>query len=175
MFQPVAELRVPIQLDKERILYFNANSMVAYEQQTGKFFLSTVSELFQAVYPDGPPDDNPTGADKTSTTTPLDIVKRVSMTDLRALLWSALHEYDAKDEPFWPLTIGQVGRLFQLKDIIPIFTAFLRGQTGNSPSKEEMGESPAEVSKNPGANGSPPTPVPVGGERGIALPADAFG
>lgn len=169
MFQPVAEMRVPIQLgDKERMLFFNANSMVAFEQATGKFFLSTISELFEAVYPGGDVKSVPSN--------PLEIVRRVSMTDLRALLWSVLHEYDAKDEPVWPLTIGQVGRLFQLKDIIPIFTAFLRGQSGNSPSREELGESPAEIRSNPAPNGSPPTPLTSadGGERGIELPEGAF-
>jgi hypothetical protein len=141
--------------------------MVAFEQATGKFFLSTISELFEAVYPGGDVKKIPAN--------PLEIVRRVSMTDLRALLWAALHEYDAKDEPVWPLTMGQVGRLFQLKDIIPVFTAFLRGQSGNSPSHEEMGESQAETSKT-SPNGSPPVPhTPEdGGERGIALPEGAF-
>ena len=167
---PIAEVRIPIKLSdgRERFMLFEANTMCAYEAETGKFFLSTVSDLFDAVFPDGVPPD------RVSKVNPLEIMKRVSMTDLRALLWASLHEYNARDDPAWPLTLNQVGKLMQLQHVPAIFSAFLAGQQGNSPSKAEMGESPAATGSTNGTD-SPPTIAAPGGERGIALPADALG
>ena len=166
---PIAELTIPITLgNNEYRMRFSGNTMCAYEQETGKFFLSTVSDLFDAVFPEGVPKDG------TSKVKPMEVMKRVSMTDLRALLWASLHEYDERDEPFWPLTVNQVGRLLQMQNIPSIFSMFLAGQQGNSPTREEMGESPAAARSTNGMEPPPITAAP-GGERGIALPADALG
>lgn len=166
----IAEVTVPITLSdgKTRRMRFNGNCMCAYEEATGKFFLGTVSELFEAVFPEGNKPDTTKLAQN-----PLEIVRRVSMVDLRALLWSTLHEYNAAGEPHWPLTIMQVGHMLQLKDVVPVFTAFLKGQSANSPTAEELGEFPAEV-RSPDGSGSPQATAGNGGERGIRLPVDAF-
>lgn len=109
---------------------------------------------------------------RSAKTSPFDIVRKVPMRDLRALLWAALHEYDQNDEPTWPLTINQVGRLLGMADVLPIFTSFLKGQSLNQPSKDEMGES------LPGVADGGATPAPKaaadGGDHSIAFPASAF-
>lgn len=165
MIQPIAEIQVPIKLgDTDYVMVFNANTMVAYEQATGKFFLRTVAMLMAVAFPKGLKEEQETN--------PWMILSKVSMIDLRALLWAALHNYDSDDNPKWPLTITQVGRLLQLKDIVPTFNQFLKGQAGNNPKDNEMGESPAEVKTSPD---SPQQSNPASiGERGIALPVDVF-
>lgn len=58
---------VTIQLDKERHLLINLNSMCAFEEQTGKKFLDVTDSLSKGEWP--------------------------SVTDFRALFWAALiHE-----------------------------------------------------------------------------------
>lgn len=163
---PIAEVRSTIKLGgRDRTLVFNCNTMVAYEQATGKFFLQTVSDLVTAAFP--------SGMEKGIVKSPYEILRKVSMADLRALLWAAMHEYDKEDNPIWPLTLNQVGRLLLFQDIIPAFNSFLVGQVGNNPTRKEMGESQAESEKTI-PTGAPQNTPETGGERGIELPADAF-
>jgi hypothetical protein len=163
---PVAEVRSSIRLGgADRTLVFNCNTMVAFEQVSGKFFLHVVSDLLSAAYPQG--------VEKAVVKSPYEILSKVSMSDLRALLWAAMHEYDENDDPVWPLKLHQVGRLLTLPDIIPAFTIFLRGQTANNPTSSEMGESQAEKEKMKPTE-APPITQETGGERGIELPVDAF-
>ena len=164
---PIAEVRSTLRLGgQDRTLVFNANTMIAFEQATGKFFLHTVSELMNAAYPEG--------LEKPIARSPYEILSKVSMSDLRALLWAAMHDYDADDNPVWPLKLTQVGRLLTLPDIIPAFSVFLRGQTANSPTNNEMGESQAADEQAIPTNGQPQTMQENGGERGIELPEGAF-
>lgn len=174
---PIAESRVPVRLgDRDLVMIFNANTMVAFEQATGKFFMDVVTGLYEIMFPKGHEDAK--GAPVPVRVKGLDIVRQISMTDLRALLWSSFHEYDAQDNPVWPMTIAQVGRQLNFQNVIPVFIKFLTGVSDNSPTKEELGESQAEESAKP-------TPVLVdasankkaagpGGEDGIRLPADAL-
>ena len=178
--QPMAEMHVPITLADgvERTMRFNANSMIAYEEATGEFFLEAVASLYDVMQPviaKHRKAKEAKASDAELATLSFDILRLVSIKKLRALLWSTLHEYDKQDEPHWPLTIGQVGRLLQPKDVNRVFTAFLQGQAGNSPTKEEMGESPAPAPTGSlKASAVEPTTDPDGGERSIELPADAF-
>jgi hypothetical protein len=178
--QPLfAEKRVTVKLGggEELLLVFNANTFAAFEDQTGKFYLDTVARLFDAVKPswearkaktNGAP--MPGGEDDYLAYNPMVIFRHVPMKEILALVWAATHNYDKDDIPTWPYTIGQIGRMIHLTDIPPIVVAFMQGQTANSPTKAELGESPAPLE----------TPIPVreqlvnGGERSIGLPEDAF-
>ena len=101
------------------------------------------------------------------------------MVDLRAMLWASMHDYDADDEPVWPLTVSQVGRLLNFNNVVPLFVRFLTGVSANSPSKEELGE-PRAVAKGAadtaesGGPGSPPISDTAGGAAGIELPPGAL-
>ena len=183
-----AETVVPVKLDKVRNLVFNANCMMAYEEATGKFFLTTVASLYDAMRPalaaQAKAAEAKEGEDAVIVSVnPLSIIQQVPMKELRALIWAALHEYGKNpadpDEPSWPLTINQVGRLIQIQDVPRIFTAFLKGQTRNSPTQEELGESRQRSVQAPAtapASGGnvPRTEAASGGERSIELPVDAF-
>jgi len=168
---PIAETVIPIMLDKVREMRFDGNGMVAYENETGKFFLDTVASLYDILRP---LTEN-RRADPDAKVNVLDLVRKVPMVDLRALVWSAVHEYDAKDEPRWPLTIKQVGRYVTMAKIPEIFTKFLQGQMANSPTREEMGESPALPTSGTGSASLPQSETGTGGESTIELPADVFG
>lgn len=164
---PVTEVRSILPLGGvDRTLIFNCNTMVAYEQVTKKFFLHTVSGLLDAIYPHG--------VNGEIAKSPYEVISKVSMEDLRALLWAAMHEYDKDDNPTWPLTVNQVGRLLSLSDIVPAFKSFLKGQTANNPTESEMGESQAESKMKTQHPQTPPIIHATGGERGIELPEDAF-
>jgi hypothetical protein len=179
---PIAEMSVPIFLNgKSHTMRFNANTMVAYEEATGKFFMDSVASLYDVMRPmmdaaaaqriSKDPDEL-----KKLKIDVLPILRKVPMRDLRALIWAALHEYDENDVAHWPLTIEQVGRALGPQDIIRVFSAFLRGNSANSPTKEEAGESQARSEAVPesGSGTAPKTEAADGGGPGIELPADAF-
>jgi hypothetical protein len=172
MLNNIAETRVPITLDKEYVLYFNANTMCAFEEATGKNFLATVASLYDAYKP--MLDATRNGNEPVAAIASMDIVRRVPMTELTALIWAGLHTYSENDEPHWPLTLAQVRRMITLATIPKLFLSFLRGQSANNPTAAEMGESPA-LSATPETTpaAAPKTPED-GGERSIVLPEDAF-
>ncbi len=168
----LAEHVVQIELGgKKYSMRFSANTMCAYESERHKFFMDVVSNLYDTVFPKGHEKD---GKPVPVKVTGLDIVKKVSMEDLRALLWSSIHEYDAQDNPVWPLTINQVGKKLNFQNIVPLFVKFLTGVSENAPTKEELGESSASASATPPPDPSAPPTAPAGGEAGIVLPADAL-
>jgi len=172
----IAETRIPVTLGgRERVMVFNANAMVAYEQARGKFFMDTVTGLYDTIFPAGhlDPDGKPIKVRIDGT----DLIRKISMEDLRALLWSTLHDYDKNDDPIWPDTIGKIGRQLTFQNMVPIFIAFLTGVSNNAPTKDELGESTAEeTSAEPNAEkeSAPQTTATNGGAAGIELPAGAL-
>lgn len=170
----IAETTVVLTLGGEqRRLVFDANTMCAYEEATGRFFLDTLSSLYDAVMP-SPTDDTDPDAPPPPRRTATDVLRQVSMKDLRALLWAAMHDYDERGEPRWPLTLHQVGRMLVPASIPDVFLAFLRGQSDNMPTREEAGETrpPEAVASSPEARSA--SAATASGPRGIASLADAF-
>ena len=166
----IAEVHVPIMLDKERMMLFDANTWNSYQEATGNFYLDTYASLCEIM-------STKKGEEgEVREARGMEILRKLPMPNLVALIWAAVHEYDAKGEPKWPLTQKQVGRYITLWNLPKILNAFIRGQMLNSPDKEEMGESPAPPSSSPGsALESPQKSAPdTGGDRSIELPADAF-
>jgi hypothetical protein len=187
---------------KPQTLYFNSNTMGAFEEATGKMYLETVALLYDVVNAarksalaakeaelaaasiaalDGqePPAPEAKADAEVSMVSAFEIIRHVPMKDLQALIWAALHVYGKNpadpDEPSWPMTINKIGRMIQLQDVPRIFSAFLRGQIRNSPTTEEMGESQARsASTSNGDRSAQKTVVADGGERTINLPEDAF-
>jgi hypothetical protein len=171
----LAEMTIPVELGgKTYTMYFNANCMAAYEQSTGKFFMDTVASLYAVIFPKGHEDAE--GAPVKALVNGLDIVRRLSMIDLRALLWSSLHSYDDKGDPVWPLTEAQVGRLLNFQNLPAVFVRFLTGVSSNMPTEEELGESQAvpETKTATAESRTEPPTRGTGGEAGIVLPAGAL-
>ncbi len=170
----IAEVRVPILLgDRERVMVFNANTMVAFEQATKKFYMDVIHKLYEIMFPEG--HEAAGGGIKPVRLSGLDLVRKVPMEDLRALLWASLHEYDRDDTPSWPMTINQVGRQITFTNVVPVFVKFLTGVSANSPTKDELGESSAEPeSATATRDGSAAPEAASGGGPGIRLPAGAL-
>ena len=116
----VAEMRIPVTLGgRERVMRFNANTFIAYEQSTGRFFMDTVSNLYEIMFPKGHEDVK--GKPVPVRISGRDVLRKVSMVDLRAMLWASMHEYDAQGEPLWPDTEAQVGRCLDFHNVVPIW------------------------------------------------------
>lgn len=165
MLKLIAEVRVPIELNGDSYtMCFDANAMAAYEDATGEFYLDALAKLYDALKPALAPTVE--DSESAALTRSFEVVRKVPIKCLRALLWAAIHEYDKDDNPHWPLTLNQVGRLLQVSDVTRVFLAFLRGQTKNYPTKEEMGESLAVVKEAPDTARTPT----VGGAPIIVLP-----
>jgi hypothetical protein len=175
----VAEMRIPVTLGgRERVMRFNANTFVAYEQSTGRFFMDTVTNLYEIMFPKG--HETADGKPKPVHISGRDVLRKVSMVDLRAMLWASMHDYDAQGEPVWPDTEAQVGRCLNFHNVVPIFIKFLTGVSANSPSADELGESTgapkAAAPPRARAKGHASAPISAanGGAGGIELPAGAL-
>lgn len=175
----VVEMRIPVTLGgRERVMRFNANTFIAYEQSTGRFFMDTVSNLYEIMFPSG--HEDATGKPKQVRISGRDVLRKVSMIDLRAMLWASMHEYDAQGEPVWPETEAQVGRCLDFHNVVPIFVKFLTGVSSNSPSADELGESTEapKAAAPPKARAKGHASIPIsavnGGAGGIELPPGAL-
>ncbi len=116
-------------------LVFDMNTFAAYEEATKKNFFETLAGLIDTLS-QMPRDDG--GNLKLN---PMVLFRAVSVRDLRALVWAALHEYPSgSDEPVWPLTLNQVGRSIHVGNIVEITMAVLTGQMANYPTEEERAE-----------------------------------
>ncbi len=180
---PIAEVRIPVELDRDartgaylpRSLVFNVNTMAAYEEKTGKFYWDTVLKFSEIQGKYGyrleTGETVPSQAEMRRSST--DIIRRIRVADIHAMLWAALHTYDAQDNPKWPLTLAQIGRLIMPFDTAKFLGLILKGIQANSPTNAELGEvsggptlvKPAEP---------PTTQEESGGEASIELPASAF-
>lgn len=84
------------------------------------------------------------------------ILSKVSMKDLRALIWASLAENERR------LTIDQVGGWIDHQNLSTILGAFMQGDQANTPSKEELEGLPEP--EGDGAARPTPVTVNVGGE-----------
>ncbi len=180
---PIAEVRVPILIGKvERSMYFNLNTQSKYQELTvdprhpdGKLYYDTLAEMNRIrgeVYAKALQDAlkaDPTLNVKEFRYQLLPVLRNYSMRDVLALLAAAVHEYDAKDEPKWPFTPGQIGRYFGPQDCYQLIVKILDGHNSNTPTEKELGEAnsagesspaaPAEAGAKPHANGGAPSTV----------------
>ena len=180
---PFAETTIPIQLDRKRVMVFNSNTMAAYEQATGKFFLDVIAILYDVnlkiqelrleleASPEWEALTEEERKRRFGTAAFKIVATHVRVEDLRAIVWAAIHEYDRDDVPTWPLSIHKIGRLLGTEMLVGLVPLIVRGQAENSPSKEEAGESarPDTV-----AESAATSPHVNGGASGFALDVGAF-
>lgn len=112
-------------------LVFDVNTFAAYEKATDKFFFDAIFRLVDVLNSFPKTEKGMVRID------PMKMLKAVSITDLRALVWAACHDYDKNDEPVWPLSINQVGRMIHFGNVMPIVSALIAGQTANYPTAED--------------------------------------
>lgn len=167
----IAETVIPITLGgQKRAMVFNLNTMAAFEELRKKSFTDTVVKLYEELEPLLRDKNSSTDAARVG----LRILSRIPMLDLRALLYAALHEYDEDDNPTWPLSVTQIGRMIGPSNILEVFGAFLRGHQENLPTKEEMGEAAGAPATSALAD-APIAPTRAnGGAASFELPEGVF-
>ncbi len=147
---------ITIQLNgkKERLL-FDLNTFVAFEtvSKDRKPFLDFLAVMQDAL-----------AAVQVGKEGGFSLLRRLYIEDVRALLWAALHKYDADDEPVWPYTLSKIGRMVDVNNITTIVSALMTGSAENMPRKEESepraeaedeDRPPAEAQSAENAGGSP--------------------
>jgi len=130
-------VRLDVMLDKRRVLVFNLNTYCAFEEVQGEFFLDVLSRLYQIAREAAQkwPDDTPEANHEKG----IHVVRGVSMSTVRNIVWAACHEYEGTDEDtaVWPMTRDKIGRYIQGANAIPllmqVLDAFAKG-----PSKEDI-------------------------------------
>ena len=154
-----------------RPLYFDLNTYTAFEEKTGQFFLESIARLQQAVSAAdetiGALSQDPAQQQKQLIEKNMAVLRRVSFKDIHALLWAALHEYDSSNEPVWPLTHAEVGRMVNFHNLSEVINIVMNGITDHYPNQDEM---PQEVSTDGDRPIESPSPAASGGETSSGLP-----
>jgi hypothetical protein len=114
-------------------LYFDLNTFEAFERQTGVFFLDFLASLGESIQSlqaqvEGAADSS---KDALRQVRVLDVMRRLSLTNIRALIWAALHTYDKSGEPVWPFTIGQMSRLIDVETMATLFPRLMTASMDN--------------------------------------------
>jgi len=124
-------------------IHFDLNTLCAFEEATGRFFLDFLTSLQpltleaaqDAASNTGPP-DSPQAAFALEKTA-VEILRKIGMRDVRALIWAGWHTYDGGDEPVWPFTISQVGAMLDAGALVRLLPQILHHSIANSVDKEE--------------------------------------
>lgn len=175
-----AEVTIPITLDKPRKLIFNLNTMSAFEEASnGVFYFDFIMRLYE-VYSKALTDaryqaiknGTPEIPDEQLQLDTRTLVRAISVRDLHAVIWAACHEYHG-DEPYWPLTKNQIGRIVKPMDMLAHLPLIMRGHAQNSPTEKEAGESSAAAKLELVSVAETENPSETGGEAsGVLVAAD---
>lgn len=136
---------------KDRSLYFDLNTFAAFEEVTGKHFLLYLHELQSLA----------STAQSVSEAERAMMFCRISMKDIRALLWAAMHEFNLEGKVVWPLTLEEVGSMLDIPTIVQLVPRVMSASADNLPPKTdtEDSERPTKPETKP-SNASTPN---VGG------------
>jgi hypothetical protein len=127
---------------KKYKMHFDLNTFDKYEEISKKHFLEFLASMQEALASIPTSKIDP----KTKKITPpkpedmFGFLRKLSIKDLRAFVYAALHDYDRDGEPVWPLTIGQMGRLVTTETIPTIISLVMRGTQENNPGPDDLKE-----------------------------------
>ncbi len=170
-----------IELGGERYqLHFNLNTFEKFEEITGRHFLEFLADMQDALEASATANietmaklgtkATPAAIKKATERASLNFLKRLSIKDVRAFMFSAMHDYDSEGEPFWPLTIGKMGQLVTLENIPQMVRLVMQGHAKNAPTKEDVEEEGGEEKPARPMTAGPSTPASGGTAFG---PSDA--
>jgi hypothetical protein len=123
---------------EERELYFNLNTFSAFEDVTqtdvhpdGKRFFEILKDLGTAYLEAQSTGDAGGG---------LAMMAKLSLRDIRALVWSAWHTYPdpTQDTPEWPYTLHQVGRMITMADLPRLLPLLMERSFESMPDEAEV-------------------------------------
>ncbi len=154
-------------------LHFNLNTFEKFEEITGKHFLEFVADMQEALETSSRVavsmlGKNPSPADlqkamEQGGKASLAFLKKLSIKDVRAFFYAALHEYDSNDEPVWTLTIGQMGKIITMDNIPDMVRMVMQGHVQNSPGKEDEEPNPMGEEEEPGRPTTAGSSIPANG------------
>jgi hypothetical protein len=87
----------------------------------------------------------------------LDMLDDVGADDFFALVYGALHVYDSENNPSWPISPGQLGRLLTPLEIVNIWKTVQSGMNGNVPLPDDSADKGGEEPVRPTIQTPPPT------------------
>ena len=146
----------PVQLTlnngKTHKLLFDLNTFYEFEEKADKTLPAFLLEMERAFAPllaaKKSAEDAVKKAAEDSTTDSVDVsvveirdsdiaaaLGKISVKDIRALIWASMHDYDNKGEPVWPYTIGKLGSLIDHKNLNSVITQLVAGVSGSLPEK----------------------------------------
>ena len=134
-------------------LNFDLNTYAAFENVTHKFFPDFLADLQTAISEGSvtievPDPDNP-GATKKQLKDPMGVIRKMSFNLLRAFIWSALHFYDKNDDPVWPLTINQLGKLLDMPTLVKVLPQLITSTSQNLPTAKRTDGEEKPTSETP--------------------------
>jgi hypothetical protein len=125
-------------------LVFDLNTMAAFEEASGVFFLDFVYAL-HAHFTEQQLTDKDAMAKLSKEAVAerfMRVITKLSIKNVRALLWAALHTYDAHDNPVWPYTQSQIARKLGMQDLQAIILPLWMG--ANQALQAETADADAE-------------------------------
>lgn len=145
---------------EKRKLYFNLNAFSKFEEASSlqadgkrlkfpRFFFGLLDAWGKLLK---------RGEGTPAETALLDAISEIGASDILALIYGALHEYDAADNPRWPLSPGRLGRLLNATELVKLLPQVMQALQANAPQKSDAsaakgGEEPERPTK--------PTPLTV--------------
>lgn len=115
--------------------YLNMNTFAAFDESTGKFFMDfivSMQEAFSKAYALDPDTKQMVAKD------PRLVARTLQMADFRAFVWAGVHEYvvdrsNGREIATWPLSIYEVGKLLDLKEMLRLLPVVISANTDNLP------------------------------------------
>ena len=153
--------------NKRHTLHFDLNTFSAFEDVTGRFFLDFLGGIQEAM--SKARNDALEAAGKNLPPDSMGALRMISLRDFRALIWAALHTYNVDDEPEWPYTLNQIGRMLDVEAMARLLPQVLTGGAQNLPDEADVKEESAARPIEPKAGES--SPRENGG--GTSGPSDA--
>lgn len=150
--------------DTEYTLLFDLVTMEKFEEITGTVFLDFVMRMQDAVVANGLSDKKALKKLNVEEAKAKfqNVIRTIRMSDIRALLWAALHTYDdelSDPPPVWPMSINQLSRQIDLQNlqdiILPLWSSANKSVTPirtSNPTKESPAKAPQHES-TPGKSG----------------------
>lgn len=189
---PLAEVRVPVHLDRDRSLICNSNTMQAFDEESARgprgeegrlFYWDEMLKIFarnDAAFATLTSHEGPdgkrfyTGAEAFVAYTK--VIRQTPARIFNLMLWAMLHTYDpVTGEPVWDLTPTQVGRLVKPASSPLLIQQMVLAHSANAPDREELGEASGAAVKIPtSAEATPPAVQEPGGENITELLAAAL-
>ena len=134
---------------KPRTLHFDFNTYAAFEEKTGKHFLEYISDLAAAL-----------AKAQRDEGSYVDVFRSVSISDMRALVWACMVEYDAQDNPTWPLSMATVGKHLTLPYMMSLLPRLMAAGSSSVPAPEEVRQAQGSEPTEDTDGENPTVPAP---------------